>query len=221
MYILKIEHLMKKFHDFIAVDNMSLQVEQGEIFGFLGSNGAGKSTVINMVTGLLQKTSGDITILGKDHMKARTEIKRDIGLVPQEISIYEDLTAYENVEFFAGLYGIRGTDLKQRVEEALTFVGLLDKKKQLPKTFSGGMKRRLNIACAIAHQPKLNIMDEPTVGIDTQSRKYILTSMQKHNEMGWTIIYTRHYMEEVKAISNRTGSIDNGKIIAEGTKKQL
>lgn len=221
MQILKLEQLTKKFNDFIAVDNISLQIDQGEIFGFLGANGAGKSTVIHMVTGLLQKTAGDITIFGKEHTKKRTEIKNEIGLVPQEVAIYEDLTAYENVEFFAGLYGLRGADLKERVMEALEFVGLSDKKKQYPKTFSGGMKRRLNIACAIAHRPKLIIMDEPTVGIDPQSRNYILKSVQKLNEMGCTIIYTSHYMEEVEAICTRIAIIDNGKIIAEGTKEQL
>jgi len=221
MDILKIEQLTKKFNDFIAVDNMSLTIEQGEIFGFLGANGAGKSTVINMVTGLLQKTAGDIAIFGKDHLKSRVDIKNEIGLVPQEIAIYDDLTAYENVEFFAGLYGLRGNELKERVAEALEFVGLSDKAKQYPNTFSGGMKRRLNIACAIAHRPKLIIMDEPTVGIDPQSRNYILTSVQKLNEMGCTIIYTSHYMEEVEAICTRIAIIDNGKIIAEGTKEQL
>ena len=221
MDILVTEHLTKKFNDFIAVDNMSLTVKQGEIFGFLGANGAGKSTVINMVSGLLQKTDGIITIFGKDHMKHHTDIKTEIGLVPQEIAIYEDLTAYENVEFFAGLYNLRGADLKEQVMEALEFVGLSDKKKQYPKTFSGGMKRRLNIACAIAHHPKLIIMDEPTVGIDPQSRNYILKSVEKLNEKGCTIIYTSHYMEEVEAICTRIAIIDNGKIIAEGTKKQL
>src|SRR5699024_4020638 len=166
MDILVTEHLTKKFNDFIAVDNMSLTVKQGEIFGFLGANGAGKSTVINMVSGLLQKTDGIITIFGKDHMKHHTDIKTEIGLVPQEIAIYEDLTAYENVEFFAGLYNLRGADLKEQVMEALEFVGLSDKKKQYPKTSSGVMKRRLNITRAITYRPKLSIMDEQTVGID-------------------------------------------------------
>ncbi|HLR02854.1 MAG TPA: ABC transporter ATP-binding protein [Virgibacillus sp.] len=219
--VLITDRLTKKFNDFIAVDNMSLTVKQGEIFGFLGANGAGKSTAIHMVTGLLQKTDGEITIFGKDHKKNRTDIKKEIGLVPQEIAIYEDLTAYENVEFFAGLYDLRGANLKEQVMEALEFVGLSDKKKQYPKTFSGGMKRRLNIACAIAHRPKLIIMDEPTVGIDPQSRNYILKSVQQLNENGCTIIYTSHYMEEVEAICTRIAIVDNGKIIAEGTKKQL
>src|SRR5699024_548326 len=148
-------------------------------------------------------------------------IKKHIGLVPQELAIYEDLTAYENVSFFAGLYGLRGQELQIRTKEALEFVGLTEKQKSYPKSFSGGMKRRLNIACAIAHQPKLIIMDEPTVGIDPQSRKYILQSVQKLNEMGCTIIYTSHYMEEVEEICTKIAIIDHGKIIADGTKEQL
>ncbi len=221
MHILEIEGLTKKFGDFIAVDNMSLSIAEGEIFGFLGSNGAGKSTVINMVTGLLRKNAGSIRILGEDADKHRTFIKRNIGLVPQELSIYEDLTGYENVQFFAGLYGLRGQELAARTKEALEFVGLSDKQKGYPKTFSGGLKRRLNIACAIAHRPKLIIMDEPTVGIDPQSRNYILESVRKLNEMGCTIIYTSHYMEEVEEICSRIAIVDHGKIIAEGTKAQL
>jgi ABC-2 type transport system ATP-binding protein len=145
----------------------------------------------------------------------------NIGIVPQDLAIYEDMTAYENVRFFAGLYGLRGTELKERVQEALEFVGLLDKQKSYPKNFSGGMKRRLNIACAIAHRPKLIIMDEPTVGIDPQSRNYILASVRKLNEMGCTVIYTSHYMEEVEEICSRIAIVDHGKVIAEGTKEQL
>ncbi|AMV09577.1 UNVERIFIED_ORG: ABC-2 type transport system ATP-binding protein [Anoxybacillus amylolyticus] len=221
MNILEIKQVTKKFGDFIAVDHMSLTVAEGEIFGFLGANGAGKSTTINMIAGLLRPNAGEIKILGKDIAKHRQFAKRQIGIVPQEIAIYENLTAYENVEFFAGLYGLRGAELRQRVEEALEFVGLSDKRKIYPKHFSGGMKRRLNIACALAHRPKLIIMDEPTVGIDPQSRNYILASVKKLNEMGCTIIYTSHYMEEVEEICTRIAIIDHGKIIAEGTKEQL
>ncbi|WP_409297105.1 ATP-binding cassette domain-containing protein [Peribacillus sp. SCS-26] len=221
MNILEIKHVTKKFGDFIAVDNMSLHVAEGEIFGFLGTNGAGKSTTINMIAGLLRRNEGSITILGKDIAKHARMAKMNIGMVPQDLAIYEDLTALENVTFFAGLYGLRGRELKERALEALEFVGLFDKQKGLPKNFSGGMKRRLNIACAIAHQPKLIIMDEPTVGIDPQSRNYILSSVRKLNEMGCTIIYTSHYMEEVEEICTRVAIIDHGKIIAEGTKEQL
>ncbi|EPY09850.1 MULTISPECIES: ABC transporter ATP-binding protein [Paenibacillus] len=221
MNVLEIRGLTKKFGDFIAVDNMSLSIREGEIFGFLGSNGAGKSTTINMVSSLLRPTGGEIRILEKDIMKHSRFAKMNLGVVPQDLAIYEDMTAYENVSFFAGLYGLRGTELKERTEEALTFVGLGDKAKSFPKNFSGGMKRRLNIACAIAHKPKLIIMDEPTVGIDPQSRNYILTSVRKLNESGCTIIYTSHYMEEVEEICSRIAIVDHGKIIAEGTNEQL
>lgn len=221
MNVLEIRGLTKKFGDFIAVDNMSLIIREGEIFGFLGSNGAGKSTTINMVSSLLRPTGGEIRILEKDIMKHSRFAKMNLGVVPQDLAIYEDMTAYENVSFFAGLYGLRGTELKERTEEALAFVGLSDKAKSFPENFSGGMKRRLNIACAIAHKPKLIIMDEPTVGIDPQSRNYILTSVRKLNESGCTIIYTSHYMEEVEEICSRIAIVDHGKIIAEGTKEQL
>jgi ABC-2 type transport system ATP-binding protein len=221
MNVLEIKNLTKKFADFIAVDNISLSIAEGEIFGFLGANGAGKSTTINMVAGLLRSNDGEINILGKSIMKNSRFAKMNIGVVPQDLAIYEDLTAYENVKFFAGLYGLRGPILQERVEEALEFVGLSDKSKSHPKNFSGGMKRRLNIACAIAHRPKLIIMDEPTVGIDPQSRNYILKSVQKLNEMGSTIIYTSHYMEEVEEICTKIAIIDHGKVIAEGTKEQL
>ncbi|PGL72106.1 ABC transporter ATP-binding protein [Bacillus sp. AFS055030] len=221
MKVLEIKNLTKKFGDFIAVDNMSLSIEEGEIFGFLGANGAGKSTTINIISGLLRSNQGTIEILGKNSKKHSNFAKMNIGMVPQDLAIYEDLTAYENVRFFAGLYGLRGSELNERVEEALQFVGLVDKFKEYPKNFSGGMKRRLNIACAIAHRPKLIIMDEPTVGIDPHSRNYILNSVRKLNEMGCTIIYTSHYMEEVEEICTRISIIDHGKIIAEGTKEQL
>lgn len=221
MNILDIRGLTKKFGDFVAVDNISLTVREGEIFGFLGANGAGKSTTINMVSSLLRPSGGEIRILDKDIMKQSRFAKMNLGVVPQDLAIYEDMTAYENVSFFAGLYGLRGSKLKERAMEALEFVGLADKAKSFPKNFSGGMKRRLNIACAIAHKPKLIIMDEPTVGIDPQSRNYILTSVRKLNESGCTIIYTSHYMEEVEEICSRIAIVDHGKIIAEGTKEQL
>ncbi|RUT31946.1 ABC transporter ATP-binding protein [Paenibacillus zeisoli] len=221
MNVLDIRGLTKKFGNFIAVDNISLSIREGEIFGFLGANGAGKSTTINMIASLLRPSSGEILILDRDIAKQSRFAKMNLGMVPQDLAIYEDMTSYENVSFFAGLYGLRGTELKDRTEEALQFVGLADKAKSYPRDFSGGMKRRLNIACALAHKPKLIIMDEPTVGIDPQSRNYILNSVRKLNEDGCTIIYTSHYMEEVEEICSRIAIVDHGKIIAEGTKEQL
>ncbi|WP_010236668.1 ABC transporter ATP-binding protein [Clostridium arbusti] len=221
MKVVKIENLVKKFGNMSAVDNITIGIEEGEIYGLLGPNGAGKSTTINMICGLLAPNEGTIEILNKNIRKNKIFAKKNIGIVPQDIAIYEDLTAYENVNFFAGLYGFRGKELKERVEEALEFVGLLDKAKSFPKEFSGGMKRRLNIACAIAHRPKVIIMDEPTVGIDPQSRNHILQSVKKLNEMGSTIIYTSHYMEEIEEICTRIGIVDHGKLIAEGTKEEL
>lgn len=221
MKIVRIENLVKKFGDLNAVDNVSLDINEGEIYGLLGPNGAGKSTTINIITGLLRGDKGSIEILEKDINKYSNFAKSNIGIVPQDIAIYEELTAYENVKFFASLYGLKGQELKDRIVEALEFVGLSDKAKEVPSGFSGGMKRRLNIACAIAHKPKLIIMDEPTVGIDPQSRNHILQSVKKLNRMGCTIIYTSHYMEEIEEICTRIGIIDHGKVIAEGTKEEL
>ena len=221
MKILEVKNLTKKFDDFVAVDNISFSINEGEIFGLLGPNGAGKSTTINLIAGLLRCGEGEINILGKNSRKHSRFAKMNIGIVPQDLAIYENLTTFENVKFFAGLYGIRGSELTEMAQNALEFVGLLDKQKEYPKNFSGGMKRRLNIACAIAHRPKLIIMDEPTVGIDPHSRNYILQSIHKLNEMGCTIIYTSHYMEEVEEICTRISIMDHGKVIAEGTKEQL
>jgi ABC-2 type transport system ATP-binding protein len=211
----------KKFGDVTAVDKVSLEIAEGEIFGLLGPNGAGKSTAINMITGLLSIDKGSISIYGKDVRKDKMATKSYVGIVPQDIAIYEDLTSLENVKFFASLYGLRGKKLEEAALEALEFTGLSEKKSQFPKSFSGGMKRRLNIACAIAHKPKLIIMDEPTVGIDPQSRNHILQSVKKLNEMGSTIIYTSHYMEEVEEICTRIAIMDHGKVIALGTCSEL
>lgn len=221
MNVLQLKKLTKKYGEFAAVDQVTLAVQEGEIFGLLGANGAGKSTTINMIASLIPMTKGEIELLGKSIAKNGRFAKSNIGIVPQELAIYEDMTAYENVHFFAGLYGLRGAELRRRAEEALAFTGLSDKHRSYPRDFSGGMKRRLNIACAIAHRPKLIIMDEPTVGIDPHSRNYILNSVRKLNEMGSTIIYTSHYMEEVEELCTRIAILDHGKVIAEGTKAQL
>ncbi|EYE88081.1 antibiotic ABC transporter ATP-binding protein [Fervidicella metallireducens AeB] len=221
MKVVKIEGLTKRFGDLVAVDNVKLEIESGEIYGLLGPNGAGKSTMINIMCGLIPMNKGSVSILGYSIEKQNKDAKKNIGIVPQDIAIYEDLTAYENVKFFASLYGLRGSLLRERVYEALEFVGLKENAKSFPSKFSGGMKRRLNIACAIAHRPKLIIMDEPTVGIDPQSRNHILQSVKKLNSMGCTVVYTSHYMEEVEEICSRISIIDHGKIIAEGTKEEL
>lgn len=221
MKIVKMKDVIKRFGDVIALDNVNLEIEEGEIYGLLGPNGAGKTTAISIICGLLNFDRGEVYVFDKNIRKEPEFIKKSIGIVPQDVAIYGDLTAYENAKFFASLYGLRGKELKESVEMALEFVGLSDKAKEVPNKFSGGMKRRLNIACAIAHRPKLIIMDEPTVGIDPQSRNHILESVKKLNEMGSTIIYTSHYMEEVEAICTRISIMDHGKVIAEGTKEEL
>ncbi|MDT8715930.1 ABC transporter ATP-binding protein [Clostridium sp. 19966] len=219
--IVEIKNLVKRYKEFVAVDNLSLSIREGEIFGLLGPNGAGKTTTINTILGLSKKDSGEIKIFGKSMDKDQEEIKRSIGVVPQNIAVFNDLTAYENVQFFGRLYGLRGSLLKERIEEALEFSGLLDRKKDFPGKYSGGMQRRLNIACAIVHKPKLIIMDEPTVGIDPQSRNHILNSVKKLNKSGATVIYTSHYMEEIEELCTDITIMDCGKIIANGSKEEL
>lgn len=221
MTIVKMDQVTKKFGDVTAVDRVSLEIREGEIFGLLGPNGAGKSTAINMITGLLTIDKGSISILGSDVRRDKMTAKSYVGIVPQDIAIYEDLTSLENVKFFASLYGLGGKELEAAALEALEFTGLSEKKKEFPKSFSGGMKRRLNIACAIAHKPRLIIMDEPTVGIDPQSRNHILQSVKQLNKQGSTIIYTSHYMEEVEEICTRIAIMDHGKVIALGTCSEL
>jgi len=221
MSMVEIIEVVKRYNTKLAVDHLSLQIKEGEIYGLLGPNGAGKSTTIKMLCGLVKIDQGQIFLQEIDVKKNPLEAKKRLGLVPQELAIYETLSARDNVTFFAKLHGLRGAELKERVDEALTFVGLLDRQKQYASTFSGGMKRRLNIACAIVHQPKLLIMDEPTVGIDPQSRNHILESIKELNRRGATIIYTSHYMEEVAAISDRVGIIDQGRLMVSGTQEEL
>ena len=219
MKILEIKKISKEYGDMIAVNDIDLQVNKGEIFGILGPNGAGKSTLIGMICGLIKRTSGEI-IYEEKETKTR-KFKENIGIVPQDFALYWDLTAEENIEFFCSLYGFRGADLKRRVNKVLDFVGLTDVRKKRASEFSGGMKRRLNIGCAIAHSPKLIIMDEPTVGIDPQSRNHILKSVLKLRDEGATVIYTSHYMQEVDDICDRIAIVDKGNVIAEGTSEEL
>lgn len=219
--ILKVEGLCKRFDDRTVVDNLQLEIKKGEVFGLLGPNGAGKSTTMNMICSLLKPTSGKIELFGYNAAKHSKKIKPLLGYIPQELAIHGNLKAWENVELFTSLYGIKGKELKKAVEESLEFVGLSERRNSFAKNFSGGMKRRLNIACTIGHKPQLLIFDEPTVGIDPQSRNFILEKIKYANQNGSTVIYTSHYMEEVEAICSRIGIIDSGKIIALGTKDEL
>jgi len=219
MKMIEIKKLYKDYGNQIAVDGIDLKIEKGQIYGLLGPNGAGKSTVIGMICGLIKKTSGEV-IYEEETNKIR-KWKENIGIVPQDFALYWDLTAGENISFFCSLYGFKGQDLKARVAKTLEFVGLTDVKDKKASEFSGGMKRRLNIGCAIAHSPKLIIMDEPTVGIDPQSRNHIIESVLKLRDEGATIIYTSHYMQEVDDICDKIAIIDKGHIIAEGTSEEL
>lgn len=218
---LTVQNLVKNYGEFCAVDHLSFSVYENEIFGLLGPNGAGKSTTMNVITMLNDFSAGSVTVNGMDILKEKDRVKRLIGMVPQEIAVYPFLTAIENVKFFASLYGLRGAKLKSSAEEALEFVGLSDHAKMKPTKMSGGMKRRLNIACGIAHEPRLIIMDEPTVGVDAQSREHILGSIKTLRERGATVIYTSHYMNEVEEICDRIAIIDHGHFVACGTEREL
>ena len=219
--IVKVEGLTKKYDNKAVVDNLSFEIKEGEIFGLLGPNGAGKSTTMNMLCSLIKPNQGTIKMFGLDPKKDTKTIKSKIGYIPQELAIHENLKAWENVELFTSLYGIKKDALKKAVDESLEFVGLEERRNSFAKTFSGGMKRRLNIACALGHKPELLIFDEPTVGIDPQSRNFILEKIKSANQKGATVIYTSHYMEEVEAICTRIAIMDNGKIVACGTKEEL
>lgn len=221
MNILEVNGLKKKYDDKYVVKGISFELKDGEILGFLGPNGVGKSTTINIISTALRATDGQIKFMDKDILENKLTYKSAMGIVPQSLAIFENISAIENVKYFASFYGLKGKELRKKSEEALGMVGLLDRAKDLPKTYSGGMKRRLNIACALAHEPKILILDEPTVGIDPQSRNHILESIKKLREKGTTIIYTTHYMEEVEAICDRVLIMDEGVIIAEGTLDEL
>jgi ABC-2 type transport system ATP-binding protein len=219
--ILEVKQLSKRFGKLQAVAEVSFDVQEGEAFGLLGPNGAGKSTTISMLFGLLTPDSGSISVAGKTMRDDPLAVKRSLGYVPQEIALYPELSARENLDFWGRLYGLSGAYLKQRTEEVLDVVGLTDRAKGKVGTFSGGMKRRINIAAALLHQPRILIMDEPTVGIDPQSRNHILETVKQLNQQGMTVIYTSHYMEEVEYLCSRIGIIDHGQIIAQGTVPEL
>lgn len=222
MNIIEVKNISKKFDDKIVLDNISFTVEAGDIFGLIGPNGAGKSTLINIMTGLLDPNDGYITIGGFDVKKNSIKAKEFLGLVPQELALMESVSAYDNLDFFGSLYGLKGKLLKERINHALEITGLSEKRKDKVKKFSGGMKRRLNLAAAIMHEPKILILDEPTVGIDPQSRNHIFEFIKGVNkEKNTTIIYTSHYMEEVEYLCHNIFIIDEGKEIAYGSKKTV
>ncbi|WP_382353971.1 ABC transporter ATP-binding protein [Lederbergia graminis] len=221
MRIVSMQDVVKRYGSYVALDYINLDINDGEIIGLLGPNGAGKTTLIRTLTGIIPIERGQIEIFGAVKNPFSNQNKEKIGIVTQEITVFEELTAKENLQFFAGVYGLKGEVKKRRVKEALEFVGLGDKGGKLPSKFSGGMKRRLNIACALTHKPKFLIMDEPTVGIDPQSRNYILEAVKKLRENGTTILYSTHYMEEVEAIASRVVIMDQGQIIKEGTVEEL
>lgn len=214
--MVNIKNLIKRYKDTLAVDNLSMHITEGRVVGLLGPNGAGKTTTINAIMGLVSVDQGEITIFGKSPKKHEIEIKKDIGFVPQYIAIYYDMSAEDNLKFFGSLYGLKGKKLSNRIDEVLEIIGLTEQRKKNPKEFSGGMKRRLNIGCALVHEPKLLIMDEPTVGIDAQSRNYILETIKNLNKRGMTIIYTSHYMHEVEYLCDEAIIIDEGRVIASG-----
>ncbi|MBW1299021.1 ABC transporter ATP-binding protein [Aquimarina litoralis] len=219
--MIQVAHLSKSFQNIQAVNDISFSINKGEIFGFLGPNGAGKSTTLHMMSTLLKSDTGSIHIDGMDINEHTATCKQLIGIVPQEISLYEDLSAYQNLLFWGNLYGISKELLKERIHTTLKLIGLFDRKNDLVKTYSGGMKRRINIAAALLHQPKVLFMDEPTVGIDPQSRNHIFEVIETLNAQGMTIVYTTHYMEEVERLCDRIAIIDSGKIIAQGTQETL
>lgn len=219
--VLKTDGITKKYNNKAVVDCLTLEIGRGEIFGLLGPNGAGKSTTMNMICGLVKPNAGSICLFGRNMKEEGKKLLGKIGYIPQELAIHENLKAWENVELFTSLYGIKGAELKKAVEKSLEFVGLSDKRNVFAKNFSGGMKRRLNIACALGHKPELLIFDEPTVGIDPQSRNFILEKIKEVNRAGTTIIYTSHYMEEVETVCRRIAIMDSGKVIATGSREEL
>jgi len=219
--VLQASGLRKRYGDLTAVDGVSLQIAAGETYGLLGPNGAGKTTTVSMICGLLDANEGSVTVAGNAMTGSGVKAKLLIGYVPQEVALYLDLSAEENLRFFARLYGIKGADLTSRVSRILELVELTDRKDERVGHFSGGMKRRLNIGAGIIHDPKLLVLDEPTVGVDPQSRNAILEGIEALAASGVAVLYTTHYMEEAERLCDRVGIIDAGKIIAEGTRRDL
>ena len=219
--VIHIENLVKRYGTLLALDHFNLDIKKGEVFGLLGPNGSGKTTTMNCALALLQYDKGSIEVFGKPMEAEAYDIKKRIGVVPQEVAVFDELTVYENIDYFCGLYISDKRVRKQYVDEAIDFVELKDFKKVYPKKLSGGLKRRLNIACGIAHKPELIFLDEPTVAVDPQSRNKILEGIRTLNENGATIVYTSHYMEEVEQLCSRISIMDKGKNLAIGTKEEL
>ncbi|MBL4934368.1 ABC transporter ATP-binding protein [Clostridium sp. YIM B02515] len=219
--VINVKNLVKRYNDLVALDHFNLEVREGEVFGLLGPNGSGKTTAINCILSLLKYDKGTIEIYDKPMTPDAYDIKRNIGIIMQNVAVFDELTVYENIDYFCGMYITDKKKRKELVEEAIEFVGLKDFRKFYPKKLSGGLLRRLNIACGIAHKPKLIILDEPTVAVDPQSRNNILEGIQRLNREGATIVYTSHYMEEVEEICTRIAIMDKGKIIATGTNDEL
>ncbi len=219
--MIEIENLVKRYGDLTAINHLNLQVREGEILGLLGPNGSGKSTTINCILSLLSYDRGSIKIFGEDMSPEKYNIKQKIGVVPQEIAVFEELRVRDNIDYYCGLYVNDKKTRDQYVDEVISLVGLEEFCRFFPKQLSGGLKRRLNIACGIVHKPELIFLDEPTVAVDPQSRNKILESIKELNRQGATIVYTTHYMEEVEILCNQIVIIDQGQVIAEGTKEQL
>ncbi len=212
--MLEVHDLVKKFGDVAALNGISLDIQEGEMFGLLGPNGAGKTTFLSIISCLLEPTSGTVRILGRELQRADRDLRRHFGIGPQELAIYADLSARENLLFFGGLYGLRGPELERRADDVLIAIGLAERARQRAGTFSGGMKRRLNLGAALVHNPRLLLLDEPTAGVDPQSRNHIFEEVRRLNAQGVTIVYTSHYMEEVQSLCRRIGIIDHGRLAA-------
>ncbi|NNM95834.1 MAG: ABC transporter ATP-binding protein [Bacteroidia bacterium] len=219
--MIEVKDITKSYGDTHAVNGISFSIKAGECYGLLGPNGAVKSTTINMLSTLFMPDTGEIILDGKNVKNASEEVKQILGIVPQEIALYENLTAWENMLFWGSIYGVKGSVLLTKASDLLKWVGLEDRKQEKIKGYSGGMKRRINLACALMHSPKILLLDEPTVGVDPQSRNLIFELIQELNKQGMTTIYTTHYMEEAEKLCNRIGIIDCGKIIAQGTLDEL
>lgn len=219
--IVQLENLVKRYGDLVALDHLTLDIKEGEIFGLLGPNGSGKTTAISCMLALLKYDRGVVRIMGEEMTPDNYRIKQQIGIVLQNVAVFDQLTAYENIDYFCGLYVKDRTRRRELVREAILFAGLEEYEKMYPKKLSGGLLRRLNIACGIAHKPRLIILDEPTVAVDPQSRNKILEGIQELNRQGSTIIYTSHYMEEVEQICTRIAIMDHGRVIASGSKEEL